>query len=60
MLFCICIWITWNNFEQMFKGFNDCLFVLKIVEYLKIFNFETQNTLLKASEVCWIQYKFVE
>ena len=62
--FCVCIWITWNNFNQMFKSFNDCLFVLKIVECLKIVFFcthetvESQITLLKANGVYSIQYKF--
>ena len=56
--FCMCIWITWNNFKQMLKSFNDCLFVLKIVEYLKIVNF-LPPTLLKLEILCWKQMEFV-
>ena len=57
--FCVCIWITWNNFKQMLKTFNDCLFVLKIVECLKIVYFVPMK-LLNLKILCWKQLEFVE
>ena len=49
----------------MFKSLNDCLFVLKNVEYFKIVQFVPTKLLnlkihfLKACGVCSIQNKFV-
>ena len=48
-----------QNFEQMFKSFNDCLFVLKIVGCLKIVYF-VPTKLLNFKIFCWKQMEFVQ
>ena len=50
--FCICIWITWNNFK-MFKSFKDCLLVLKIVYFVP-------TKLLNQKILCWKQMEFTQ
>ena len=63
----VCIWTyIWSfmceqifNFEQIFKSFNDCLFILKVVETLKIVYF-VPKTLLNLNILRWKQIEIAQ